>query len=91
MGDLVPQVLILTSWISNCLTKRKEKRMQREYKDADNLLFFRPVDELDLPRITALEVLPVSAIPSNSSRMKFECLGYTYISARNPQCFDDQS
>jgi hypothetical protein len=56
MGDIVPQVLILTSWISNCLTRRKEKKMSKEYKDADNLLFFRPVEEHDLPRIIELEV-----------------------------------
>jgi len=56
MGDIVPQVLIVTSWISNWFSKRKEKKMSQEYQVADNLLFFRPVDELDLPRIVQLEV-----------------------------------
>jgi len=55
MGDLTPHILVLTSWISNCLSKRKEKKMSKQYQDADSLLFFRPVDEQDLPRIIALE------------------------------------
>jgi len=68
MGDIVPQVLILTSWISNCLARRKEKKMGKEtYKDADNLLFFRPVDETDLPRIIELEVRRRSAESGNRS------------------------
>jgi hypothetical protein len=56
MGDVVPQVLIVTSWIANFFSKRKEKKMSQEYQDAGNLLFFRPVEDLDLPRIIQLEV-----------------------------------
>ena len=55
MTDIVPQILILTSWCTNCCQRRKER--QEAYRDAENLVFFRPAEASDLPVICRLEVL----------------------------------
>lgn len=55
MGDIGP-ALVVTAWVANFCGRRKEKRMNAEYKEAQNLLFFRPAESADLPRIIRLEV-----------------------------------
>lgn len=54
MGDIGP-ALVVAAWVANFCGGRKERRMN-EYKDAQNLLFFRPAEQTDLAHIIRLEV-----------------------------------
>ena len=71
MTDIVPQVLLVTSWISNWKERRRQKNLDKQImKDYDSfasLLYFRPVTLEDLPVIDAIEV---SDLPE---RMRCSC------------------
>lgn len=54
MADIVPQVLIVTSWITNCCHRRKEKK--RPYEQGEDLLFFRPPEAKDSAALKRLSV-----------------------------------
>ena len=60
MADIVPHVLVVTSWISNWRERRRQKKvnklMEQEYKSVDSLIFFRPATISDLSRVDELEV-----------------------------------
>lgn len=56
MADIVPQVLLVTSWISNWREKRRQKRDMKAVSKGQSLLYFRPVTIADLERINDMEV-----------------------------------